>query len=194
MSLTAGQMLTCIYLSFMSSVHQFRVSDAFAMPVLFCIAECFSWWPVLRLWFCSIWHPSGECCAPCAFDLPLWVAGFKFPGFLSFAATLHIETPAPCVLTQAVHKDTLKALFALQNLSAKFVLMIWSTFALTWFWPMASSLAQSIAAQLGMHWMTLFLMNNQSVPHPDYLSPGKLLLSVVWPTQFLAVWIGSMSY
>ena len=27
-----------------------------------------------------------------------------------------------------------------------------------------------------MHWMTLFLMNNYSVAHPDYLKPGDLAL------------------
>ena len=37
-----------------------------------------------------------------------------------------------------------------------------------------SRFVQSIAANYGMHWMTLFLMNNYSVAHPDYLKPGDL--------------------
>ena len=34
---------------------------------------------------------------------------------------------------------------------------------------------QSIADLFGMHWMTLFLMNNHTLQHPDALVPGTRL-------------------
>jgi len=41
---------------------------------------------------------------------------------------------------------------------------------------LATDTLQSIAGTLGMHWMTLFMMNNGTIEHPDVLPPGRRLV------------------